>query len=92
MQQPQRDEPRVAHPAPAGVQVGERRLHQVVGGSALTDEEVGAALEQRLAKYKLPKRIVFVREMPRNAMGKVQKAELRQRYRELYNPEMKESG
>ena len=45
-----------------------------------------AALKQRLAKYKLPKRIVFVREMPRNAMGKVQKAELRQRYRDLYNP------
>jgi malonyl-CoA/methylmalonyl-CoA synthetase len=51
-----------------------------------------AALEQRLAKYKLPKRILFVSEMPRNAMGKVQKAELRQRYRDLYNPTTKESG
>jgi hypothetical protein len=45
-----------------------------------------AALEQRLANYKLPKRIVFVSEMPRNAMGKVQKAQLRERYRDLYNP------
>jgi acyl-CoA synthetase (AMP-forming)/AMP-acid ligase II len=29
---------------------------------------------------------VFVSEMPRNAMGKVQKAQLRERYRDLYNP------
>ena len=55
-------------------------------GAALDESALRAALEQRLAKYKLPKRIVFVSEMPRNAMGKVQKAELRQRYRDLYNP------
>jgi malonyl-CoA/methylmalonyl-CoA synthetase len=61
-------------------------------GVTLDESALRAALEQRLAKYKLPKRIVFVREMPRNAMGKVQKAELRQRYRELYNPGVKESG
>jgi malonyl-CoA/methylmalonyl-CoA synthetase len=55
-------------------------------GATLEESVLRAALEQRLAKFKLPKRIVFVREMPRNAMGKVQKAELRQRYRDLYNP------
>jgi malonyl-CoA/methylmalonyl-CoA synthetase len=55
-------------------------------GAALDEGTVRAALEQRLAKYKLPKRIVFVTEMPRNAMGKVQKAQLRERYRDLYNP------
>jgi malonyl-CoA/methylmalonyl-CoA synthetase len=55
-------------------------------GATLDEGSLRAALEQRLAKYKLPKRIVFVSEMPRNAMGKVQKAELRQRYRDLYNP------
>ena len=31
---------------------------------------------QSLASYKTPKRIVFVEELPRNAMGKVQKAKL----------------
>ena len=55
-------------------------------GVALDESTLRAALEQRLANFKLPKRIVFVSEMPRNAMGKVQKAQLRERYRDLYNP------
>jgi malonyl-CoA/methylmalonyl-CoA synthetase len=54
-------------------------------GAALDENALRAALEQRLAKYKLPKRIVFVAEMPRNAMGKVQKAALRETYSGLYN-------
>ena len=41
-------------------------------------------LEQRLAKFKVPKRIVFVPELPRNTMGKVQKSALRDQYRDLY--------
>jgi malonyl-CoA/methylmalonyl-CoA synthetase len=61
-------------------------------GATLEESALRAALELRLAKYKLPKRIVFVREMPRNAMGKVQKAELRQRYQDLYNPRSNVSG
>ena len=55
-------------------------------GAALDEDALRSALEQRLAKFKLPKRIVFVSELPRNAMGKVQKAALRERYRDLYNP------
>jgi len=55
-------------------------------GAALDENTLRTALEQRLANYKLPKRIVFVSEMPRNAMGKVQKAQLRERYKDLYNP------
>jgi malonyl-CoA/methylmalonyl-CoA synthetase len=54
-------------------------------GATLDENALRTALEQRLAKYKLPKRIVFVTEMPRNAMGKVQKAALRQTYSGLYN-------
>jgi malonyl-CoA/methylmalonyl-CoA synthetase len=42
-------------------------------------------LEQRLAKFKVPKRVVFVPELPRNTMGKVQKSALRERYRDLYH-------
>jgi malonyl-CoA/methylmalonyl-CoA synthetase len=41
-------------------------------------------LQQRLAKFKLPKRVLFVDELPRNTMGKVQKSVLRDRYRDLY--------
>jgi len=55
-------------------------------GATVEERMLRAALEQRLAKFKLPKRIVFVSELPRNAMGKVQKAQLRERYRDLYNP------
>jgi malonyl-CoA/methylmalonyl-CoA synthetase len=53
-------------------------------GATLDENDLRAALELRLAKYKLPKRIVLVSEMPRNAMGKVQKAELRKQYWNLY--------
>jgi malonyl-CoA/methylmalonyl-CoA synthetase len=38
-------------------------------------------LRGRLAKFKLPKRIIFVEELPRNAMAKVQKSVLRDQYR-----------
>jgi malonyl-CoA/methylmalonyl-CoA synthetase len=48
------------------------------------EKTVIAALEARLAKFKLPKRVLFVPELPRNAMGKVQKAELRKTYGDLY--------
>ena len=43
-----------------------------------------AKLETRLARYKAPKRVIFVAELPRNAMGKVQKAALRETYKGLY--------
>ncbi|MGD9916016.1 MAG: malonyl-CoA synthase [Rhizobiaceae bacterium] len=44
-----------------------------------------AHLQSRLAKFKLPKRIIFVDDLPRNAMGKVQKALMRQTYEALYD-------
>jgi len=53
-------------------------------GSILTEAEVLSALSARLAKYKQPKRVLFVEDLPRNAMGKVQKALLRQQYAKLY--------
>ena len=37
-------------------------------------------LRKNLANYKVPKQILLVEELPRNAMGKVQKALLRERY------------
>jgi malonyl-CoA/methylmalonyl-CoA synthetase len=52
--------------------------------AAVDEATVRSALEQRLARFKLPKRIVFVAELPRNTMGKVQKSALRERYRDLY--------
>ncbi|MBL8770301.1 MAG: AMP-binding protein [Phenylobacterium sp.] len=48
------------------------------------EAEMIAAARSQLAAYKAPKRIVFVDELPRNAMGKVQKNLLRERYAELF--------
>src|SRR6202163_1522284 len=42
------------------------------------------ALDGRLAKFKMPKRVIVVEELPRNAMGKVQKNILRDTYSEIY--------
>jgi malonyl-CoA/methylmalonyl-CoA synthetase len=53
-------------------------------GAALDEATIAAALEGTLAKYKQPKRILFVDELPRNAMGKVQKNILRDAFGEIY--------
>src|ERR1700710_687131 len=42
------------------------------------------ALDGRLAKFKMPKRVFVVDELPRNAMGKVQKNILRDTYKGIY--------
>ena len=49
-------------------------------GAHLDESTLLAALAARLARFKLPKKVIFVAELPRNAMGKVQKALLRERY------------
>jgi malonyl-CoA/methylmalonyl-CoA synthetase len=55
-----------------------------VPGASLDEQSVQEALAKRLAKFKLPKRVVFVEELPRNAMGKVQKNLLRDTFRDLF--------
>jgi malonyl-CoA/methylmalonyl-CoA synthetase len=46
-------------------------------GVELKEPEVIAYVKSRLANFKVPKRVVFLPELPRNAMGKVLKASLR---------------
>ncbi len=46
-------------------------------GATLDPADVSRALAGQLAAFKRPKLLVIVDELPRNAMGKVQKAELR---------------
>jgi malonyl-CoA/methylmalonyl-CoA synthetase len=54
--------------------------------SARIDEtSVLKALDGRLAKFKMPKRVIVVDELPRNAMGKVQKNILRDTYAKIYS-------
>ncbi|HWL00917.1 MAG TPA: long-chain fatty acid--CoA ligase [Microbacteriaceae bacterium] len=49
-------------------------------GRELTTEELVATLRERLAGYKIPRRMSVVEEFPRTASGKVRKAALRERY------------
>ena len=53
-------------------------------GAVLEEAGVRAALRERLAAFKIPKRVLVLDELPRNAMGKVQKAELRRLYAGLF--------
>ena len=46
----------------------------------MTESEITAGLKDRLARFKQPKYIFFVPELPRNTMGKVQKNVLREQY------------
>ena len=47
-------------------------------GAAPREAELIAALRTRLANFKLPKRVVFLDELPKNPSGKILKRELRQ--------------
>ncbi|MER8881854.1 malonyl-CoA synthase [Mesorhizobium sp. M0074] len=53
-------------------------------GSTISAAGIVEAIAGRLARYKHPKRVIFVDELPRNTMGKVQKNLLREAYKDLY--------
>jgi acyl-CoA synthetase (AMP-forming)/AMP-acid ligase II len=45
-------------------------------GAQVTEDDLKAWVKQNLARYKVPREIVFLQELPRNATGKVLKREL----------------
>jgi long-chain acyl-CoA synthetase len=47
-------------------------------GETLTEEEVTAYCKEKLAAYKVPKQIEFVEELPKSAIGKVLRRQLRE--------------
>ena len=53
-------------------------------GATLDAAQIIAALKGRIANFKVPKQVYVVAELPRNAMGKVQKKELRERHQGLF--------
>jgi malonyl-CoA/methylmalonyl-CoA synthetase len=46
-------------------------------GATLSESEVISFLKSKIANFKVPKKVFFVPELPRNTMGKVQKNVLR---------------
>ena len=56
----------------------------VNAGVRLDEQAMLIILRERLAGYKVPKRIFVVDELPRNTMGKVQKNRLREQFSKLY--------
>jgi fatty-acyl-CoA synthase len=52
---------------------------QLREGASLTRDELRAHLEAHLARYKVPKYLEFVAELPHNATGKIRRVELRHR-------------
>ncbi|TXH31670.1 MAG: malonyl-CoA synthase [Rhodospirillaceae bacterium] len=53
-------------------------------GAQVSAANISAALAERLARYKQPKHIAFLEDLPRNTMGKVQKNILRESYKDLF--------
>jgi malonyl-CoA/methylmalonyl-CoA synthetase len=53
-------------------------------GAEVGEHEIVAATRKELASFKVPKRVFFVPDLPRNTMGKVQKNLLRDTYRDSF--------
>ena len=64
---------------------GEGVVAVVVAGpdNRLSENDVINASKEQMANFKVPKRVLFVDELPRNTMAKVQKNILRERYKNL---------
>lgn len=54
-------------------------------GSTLEADAIETTLATQLAKFKQPKSVIFIDALPRNSMGKVQKAELRKTHDGLFS-------
>ena len=50
----------------------------------IDQKKIEDILKPKLAKFKQPKYYIFVEELPRNAMGKIQKASLREQFKEVF--------
>ena len=77
------DHPAIAAAAIVGVpdaKWGEVPVAFLVARAPVTGEEVTAFLSQRVARYKLPKQIEFLTELPRTSSGKIAKKELYERW------------
>ncbi len=84
--------PGIAESAAVGVphpDFGEAVVAAVVAKPGADAGEAGiiAGVKQRLAGFKVPKRVFVVAELPRNSMGKVEKTTLRKQYADTFATE-----
>ena len=63
---------------------GEAVTAFVVADEVVTEEDLAGEVDANLANFKRPKQYIFLNSLPRNTMGKVQKAQLRETYAELF--------
>lgn len=64
--------------------LGEGVVAFVVADPEVTEADLQTALTERLARFKQPKAYIFLDELPRNTMGKVQKFQLRTDHNEAF--------
>jgi malonyl-CoA/methylmalonyl-CoA synthetase len=84
--------PGVAESALVGVphpDFGEVGVAAVIAkpGAQVEAEQIIANLKAQVANFKVPKKCYVLKELPRNAMGKVQKNLLRDQYKGLFHTE-----
>jgi len=58
---------------------------QAEAGASLDEDAVRRHCAERLAPFKVPKRVLFTDDFPRTASGKIQKVKLREMYAALYD-------
>ncbi len=68
-------------PHPKWQEVG-KAVVVIKEGQSLTEEEIIDFCQGKLARFKIPKSVVFIDQLPRTAAGKVLKRELRETYKE----------
>lgn len=70
----------------AHADLGEAPVALLVTDVRYDASEAAAAVSDRLARFKRPRRLIEIESLPRNSMGKVQKSDLRARYRNALGP------